>query len=107
WWKGGGPAGRAGASGGGEVGPFDRADGRDARANRTPAGDHRARAALSQAAAELGAAQREVVAEDVEQRCLGVDVDGVSLAVDREGDSAHGRIIAAHGPPRSSDPVPA
>src|SRR5262249_22825698 len=60
-----------------------------------------------QAAAELGAAQREVVAEDVEQRCLGVDVDGVSLAVDREGDSAHGRIIGAHGRRSSCDRVSA
>jgi hypothetical protein len=45
---------------------------------------HRARAALRDAAAELGAGQADVVAQDPEQRRHGIGVDLVRLAVDVE-----------------------
>ena len=49
---------------------------------------HRAGAALAEAAAELGAVERQVVAQHVEQRRVGVGVDLVRCAVDVEGDHA-------------------
>ena len=45
---------------------------------------HRARAALTQPAAELGPVEREIVAQDIEQRRVRVDVDFMLAAVDGE-----------------------
>ena len=69
---------------------FDRRDGsaggggerRRARANRVAVDVHHARAALSEPAAELGAGEAEVVAQDVEQRRVGRGGDVVRRAVD-------------------------
>ena len=46
-------------------------------------------AALAEAAAEFRAAQGEVVAQGVEQRGGGVEIQGVGVAVDLESDCAH------------------
>ena len=74
--------------------PFERADLALAqRGDRHQAGEDRlavdqdgAGAALAEAAAELGAVERQLVAQHVEQRRVGIDVDLVRLAVDGEGD---------------------
>ena len=65
----------------GHLGAVERADRRHARSNGASAHNHRARAALSEAAPEFRSVQREVVAQHVEQRCRGIDVDRVSLAI--------------------------
>ncbi len=59
----------------------DLADRRDTRADRTSVGEHRARAALALAAAELRPAKGEIVAQDVEQRRRGIDVDRLRASV--------------------------
>jgi hypothetical protein len=48
-----------------------------------------ARSALTEAAAKLGTAESEVVAEGIEERSSGVEVQGVGLTVDLQGDYAH------------------
>jgi hypothetical protein len=56
------------------------ADGRDrqqARKDRPVADNHRARAALPKAAAELGAVQLQIVAQGIQQRRRRIDVEGV------------------------------
>src|SRR6266850_2584748 len=58
----------------------------DARAGGGAVEQHRAGAALPEPAAELRAVQGEVVAQHVEQRSVGLDVEPVGLAVDRERD---------------------
>ena len=47
---------------------------------------HGAGAADFDAAAELGPGQAEVVAQDPEQRCIGIDVDLMDNAIDVQGD---------------------
>jgi hypothetical protein len=47
---------------------------------------HRAGAALREPAAEMRIVQAEIVAQRVEQRHVGVDIDLVLLAVDVEGE---------------------
>ena len=76
--------------------PFERGDlaldaggRRDARAHRGAVDDHRARAALAEAAAEVRPLQAEVVAKDIEQRRRGFDVHGVCASVHPQGDIAH------------------
>ena len=63
------------------------------RGDRHEAGEDRlaveqdgAGAALAQPAAELGAVECQLVAQHVEQRRVGIDIDLVGLAVDGEGD---------------------
>src|ERR1700681_2801638 len=69
------------------------ADGIHARALFNPVDEHTARAALRLAAAEFSAVQLEVVAQNVEQRRIGPDLNGVRRAVNpqceyrRHGDS--------------------
>src|SRR2546430_7581453 len=50
---------------------------------------HGTRAALCDAAAELGARETERVAQHPEERRVGCDVDGFALAVDGEADRGH------------------
>src|SRR5262249_61585308 len=66
-----------------------RGDRRDARSNRVPARDPRARAALTESTAELRPAQCEIVAEYIEKRRRRIDVDRVRTAVDGELNDAH------------------
>jgi len=47
---------------------------------------HRAGAALRQPAAEMRIVQAEIVAQRVEQRHVGIDIDLVLLAVDVQGE---------------------
>src|SRR3954463_7107313 len=63
---------------------IDSTDGCDTGADRSPAGKHRAGTALPQPAAELRPAQAKVVAEDVEQRRGGIDINRVTLSIDDE-----------------------
>ncbi len=51
------------------------------RKDRLAVDHHRARAALAQAAAELGAVELQIVAQNVEQRRLRIGVDIVALAI--------------------------
>ena len=60
-----------------------------------PFDDHRAGAALAEAAAELRTAQLEVVAEHVEQRRRRIDVDGVRPPVDLQCQHDHVRYLRA------------
>ncbi len=60
----------------------------DAGARRHPVDLHRAGAALGDAAAELGAGQPDLVAQDPEQRRVGLDVEVVAPSIDGEGDHA-------------------
>src|SRR5206468_658816 len=57
----------------------DRADGRHARSHGSPLDDDRARPALAESAAELRAAESEVVAEDVKKRSCWIDIDRLRL----------------------------
>src|ERR1700682_2357877 len=57
------------------------ADGIHARALFDPVDEHTAGAALRLAAAEFGAVQLEVVAQNIEQRRIGPDLNGVSRTV--------------------------
>jgi hypothetical protein len=66
---------------GGDFVLLDGADGHDAGADGFATKDDRACAALSEAATELGAAEVEFVAEDVQEWSLCVDVDVVNFAV--------------------------
>src|SRR6185437_12807447 len=76
--------------------PFERRDfathrrrGQYARAYRRAVNDHSTRAALAKSAAEMRPLQTQVVAENVKQRCGGVDVDRMRTAVHLKGDFAH------------------
>ena len=60
----------------------ERGERRDARRHRLAVGEHRARAALFEPAAELGGAQSEVVAQHVEERRVGVRLDDDAAPVD-------------------------
>jgi hypothetical protein len=65
-----------------------------AGANRSAVDVHRARAALGDATAELGASQSQAVAQDPEERSLAGKVDRVLGAVHEEGKDWHGRTSA-------------
>ena len=68
---------RAEAFGGDDARPAASFSAHRARAHRRAVDQHGARAALAEAAAELGAVQAEVVAQRVEQRHVGIPgVDG-------------------------------
>jgi hypothetical protein len=75
----------------------DRLAGQVSRCQQAPAlrlavHQHRAGTALALAAAELGADQAEVFAQQVEQPfLLPVRRDGVGLAIDQQGQGGHGR----------------
>ena len=62
--------------------PANAESGVDARRHRLAVGEHRAGAALLEPAAELGGAQSEVVAQHVEERRVGVRLDGHAAPVD-------------------------
>src|SRR5262249_28019279 len=61
-----------------------------ARTHRFAFDDHRARAALAEAAAETRTLEADVVAQDVEQRRGRIDVHGMRGAVDLQVERAHG-----------------
>src|SRR5262249_20999763 len=63
---------------------LDVADRQHARPPRLAVDVHGARAALGDAAAELGAGEAELIAQDPEQRGVGVGVDRHRLAVGDE-----------------------
>src|SRR6185436_10372713 len=84
-----GPLRRAQPLEGRDLRAADAADRGHAGADRAAADDHGAGAALAEAAAEFRPAQREVVAEDVQERRCRVDVEGMRAAVDGERDGAH------------------
>ena len=58
--------------------------GDDAGEDRLAVDQHRAGAALAETAAELGAVQREIVAQHVEERRVGIGVDLMVAPVDRQ-----------------------
>src|SRR5213594_3898604 len=65
------------------------ADRSNTRANRFALDNHGAGSALTETATELRPAQREIVAQHVQQRCRRVYVHGVSPAVDFQVKYAH------------------
>src|SRR5260221_13958058 len=70
--------------------PFDGGGGGNARADRLAVDNHRASAALTQAAAKPGPAQMEIVAQHIEKRGVGVaEIDRVAVTVHTNGQSAH------------------
>src|SRR5256714_8666861 len=74
---------------GGDALVGDGGDGQHASARGRAVQVHRARAALRDAAAELGARESERVAQHPEQRRVGRDVDRLTLAVESEGNRWH------------------
>jgi hypothetical protein len=82
--------------------PFERRDldalhrgnGPDAGAHRLALDEHGARPALAQSAPEVRPVQVEVVAQHVQERRRGIDVQGVRLAVHPQSDGHHGRSVA-------------
>src|SRR5215831_9023069 len=82
--------GRAEAGEGDDLAAAYRRDRRHAGAHRLAVDVHGAGAALRQAAAEMRIVERELVAQRVEQRHVGIGVDRVDLAVHVEGHSGHG-----------------
>src|SRR2546425_6007649 len=88
--------GRAEAGEGGDRLALDGADGRDARAGRPAVDVHRARAALREAAPELGIAEAEVRPQRVEQRHGGIGVESRRFAIDDQPDSlGHGGLLVS------------
>src|SRR5260370_14986997 len=63
---------------------LDLRDGRHTGSERLAVDQDRAGSALREPAAELGTVQAEVVAQDVEQRGVGLDIELVGLAVDHD-----------------------
>src|SRR5262249_25950205 len=99
--------GRAEAGKGDDLAAAYRRDRRHAGAHRLAVDVHGAGAALRQAAAEMRIVERELVAQRVEQRHVGIGVDRVDLAVHVEGYSGHG-CMSPLGcrelrPPRATD----
>src|SRR5207237_8555769 len=68
----------------------DGRDRQDARAHRLALDVHGASTALREPAAEVRVVQAELAAQCVEQRHLGLRLDGNTLAVDGETDHRHG-----------------
>ena len=82
------------------------AKGSDAGPYRGPIDVHRARPALGQAAAKVGAGEVEIVAKDVKQgRVEIVELDGAGAAVDAKLEGCHAPETAM-GAPRSQGPRP-
>ena len=77
----------------------------DARADRAPVHQHRARPALGKAAAEARSPQPEIVPQDVQERRRRIDVERMGLAVDPERGLSHRCIPPPRG--RSSVQQPA
>src|SRR5688572_6047459 len=67
----------------------DGVDRSHARANRFALDHHRTRPALPEPAAELRPAQPKVVAENKEERCVGIDIHPVTLPVDAKRENCH------------------
>src|SRR5262249_32826668 len=82
--------GRAEAGKGDDLAAAHRRHRRHAGAHRLAVDVHGAGAALRQPAAEMRVVERELVAQRVEQRHVGIGVDRVDLAVHVEGHSGHG-----------------
>src|SRR5262245_55377199 len=80
----------------------DGADRRHAGAYRLAVDQHRAGAALRQAAAILGAVELEIVTQDVEQGRVGLGLDRVAYPVDFEAD---GHELASPGLPTLAAPL--
>src|SRR5262245_29874670 len=76
---------------GGDTGIAERPDLGDAGADWPPVGQHRAGAALGKAAAELGAVELEIVAQNIEQRRVRLGRHRPAHAVDVQADG-HGRL---------------
>lgn len=76
-----------------DLGAADGAHRRHARTDRSATRNYRACPALSKAAAELGAAQAQIVAENIQKRGRRIDIDGVALTVDRQSNGVHGVIL--------------
>ncbi len=81
---------------GGDLGAAERADRGDAGADRLAVHQHRAGAALGQPAAELGAVERQVVAQHIEQRGVRLGRHAVARAVDFQID-CHGLGLSLLG----------
>src|SRR5712691_6831424 len=95
-----GTVGRAQALDGDDLLTDHRARGGHARADRAPGDEHGAGAALGEAAAEAGARQPKIIAENVEQGSVGViRLDLPICAVDPQRQLRHAR------PPWSGDTV--
>src|SRR5215469_8004811 len=62
------------------------ADGSDAGVDGPAVDQHRAGAALTQAATEFGAIQRELAAQHVKERRRGIHFDLLRLGIDRQRD---------------------
>jgi hypothetical protein len=62
---------------------------RDTRSDGIPFCDHGAGTALSETASKLRSTELKVVTQRIEQRRGGVDVDGVSAAIDRQHELSH------------------
>jgi len=60
----------------------DDADGDAAGPRRDPVDEHSASAAFAEATAIFGAVKSEIIAEDIEQRCLGHDGEPMNAAID-------------------------
>src|SRR5262245_61590729 len=82
--------GRAEAGKGDDLAATHRRHRRHAGAHRLAVDVHGASAALRQAAAEMRVVERELVAQGVEQRHVGIGIDRLDLAVHVEGHSGHG-----------------
>ena len=70
---------------------------RDAGQHRLAVDDHRARAALTEPAAELGGIEFEFVAQHIEQRRIRIGVDPVVLTVDLQCHHGLSRCVASAG----------
>ena len=66
--------------------PLDGLQSRHAGADRLTLDDHRARAALAQAAAELGTVQLEIVTQRVQQRGRGIQIQRMGPPINFESD---------------------
>src|SRR5262249_21783648 len=82
--------GRAEAGKGDDLAATHRRHRRHTGAHRLAVDVHGASAALRQAAAEMRVVERELVAQGVEQRHVGIGIDRLDLAVHVEGHSGHG-----------------
>ena len=68
---------------------------RDAGQHRLAVDDHRAGAALAEAAAEFGGVELEIVAQHIEQRRIGIRVDLMVLTIDLQCHHGLSRLVAS------------
>src|SRR5207247_11057656 len=80
----------------GDCGIAKRLDRGDAGTRRLAVDEHGAGAALREPAAEFGAVERQIVAQDVEQRGVGFRWDRTTCSIDLEFDR-HRRLPASSG----------